>query len=127
MAEPSRLPQELQERRLDLEFVVVALLWAAAVTAALGAIAVAALPEDLDRYGRVAETVGLMAAVGATAVSTRLTTLRHMRAGRTGGRSYDLLRGQRGLRVAAMLLQLLEIFAAIVIAIRLADAAGLVD
>ena len=125
MADP--LPHELQEQRFDLEFAVVALLWAAAVTATLGAIAVAAFPEDLDRYGRVAETVGLMTALGATAVSTRLTTLRRMRADRTGGRSYDLMRGEKGLRVAAMLLQLLEIFAAIVIAIRLADGAGLIE
>lgn len=127
MAEPSHLPHELQEQRFGLEFVVVSLLWAAAVTATLGAIAVAALPEELDLYGRVAETVGLVVAIAATAVSTRLTTLRHMRAGRTGGRAYDLMRGQRGLRVSAMLLQLLEIFAAIVVAIRLADAAGAID
>jgi flagellar protein FlaJ len=97
------------------------------VTAPLGALAVAALPRHLDGYGGVAEAVGLLAAIAATAGSTRMAKLRHMRAARTGGRSYDLLRGQRGLRVAAMLLQLLEVFAAIVIAIRLADAAGLVD
>ena len=127
MAGPAVLPQELQEQRFDLEFVVVTLLWAAAVTATIGVIAVAALPEELDRYGRVAECVGLMVAIAATAVSARVSTLRHMRADRTGGRSYDRMRGEPALRVSAMLLQLLEIFAAIVVAIRLADAAGLID
>jgi flagellar protein FlaJ len=126
MDEP-RLPSELHRRSLDLEFVVVALLWAAAALAALGALAVAVFPDQLGSMGRVAESIGLLVAIGAAAASARLTTLRRLRAGRTGGRTYDLLRGRRGLHVASMLLQLLEIFAGIVVALRLADAIGIVQ
>lgn len=126
MDEP-RLPSELHRRSLDLEFVVVALLWAAAALAALGAMVVAIFPDQLGSMGRVAESVGLLVAIGAAAASARLTTLRRLRAERTGGRAYDLMRGQRGLRVASMLLQLLEIFGGIVVALRLADVLGIVQ
>src|SRR5688572_3882123 len=122
-----QLPPNLQRVRPTLELVVVALLWSAAILAVLGVLAVAIFPDQLGGFGRVAETVGLLVAIGATAASARLTTLRHMRASRSGGRAYDQLRHQRGLRVSSMLLQLLEIFAAIVVAIRLGDAIGLVQ
>ena len=127
MDEPD-LPQALhKEQRLNVEIVVVALMWAAAILAALGALAVAVFTDLLGPFGRMAEAVGLAVAIAAAAASTRITTLRRLRAGRTGGRSYDLLRGQRGLRVASMLLQLLELFAGIVVAIRLGDAIGFVQ
>jgi flagellar protein FlaJ len=127
MDEPD-LPQALhKDPRLNVEIVVVSLMWAAAILATLGALAVAIVPDALGTFGRVAETVGLGVAIAAAAFSARLTTLRRLRAHRTGGRSYDLLRGQRGLRLASMLLQLLELFAGIVVAIRLGDAIGLVQ
>lgn len=121
------LPSNLQQVRPAMEVVVVSLMWAAAILAVAGVIAVAVLPGEFHTFGRIAETVGLLVAIGATSVATRLTTLRHMRADQSGGRAYDQMRGQRGLRVAAMLLQLLELFAVIVVAIRIADSIGIVS
>jgi archaeal flagellar protein FlaJ len=127
MASDAELPSNLQARRVDLEFVVVTLMWASAILAVLGALAVALLPSELDPYGRVAEAVGLLVAISAAAASSRIATLRRMRAAYSGGLTYDLLRGQRGLRLSAMALQLFELFAFIVVAIRLGDAIGIVD
>ncbi|MEA3136987.1 MAG: archaeal flagellar protein FlaJ [Thermoplasmata archaeon] len=120
------LPSNLKDNRPTIEHVVLGLMWAAAILAVAGVTAVAALPAEQDQIGRVAEAVGLAAAIAATAVSTRLTTLRHMRAGKSGGRLYDQLRGQRGLQIASLSLQLIEVFAAIVLTIRLLDAVGMV-
>jgi flagellar protein FlaJ len=121
------LPTIKQGSRVKLELVVVALLWASAIMAASGALVVALFQDALGQFGRVAEAVALLTVIGTIALSARLTTLRHMMAKTSGGASYDLLRGQRGLRVAAMLLQMLEIFAGIVVAIRVASAVGIVQ
>jgi hypothetical protein len=124
---PVDLPIRPQTVRPKLEVAILSLLWASAVLAVLGVLAVALLPDLFARSGRVAEAVGLFAAVAAIAASWNVTTLRHMQAETSGGASYDRLRGQRGLRVASILLQMVELFAVVVVAIRLAAVAGLVQ
>ncbi len=110
-----------------LEVLALALLWAAAILAAGGALAVAILPDRFGVSGRLAEALGLLVAAGAIAASGGITTLRHMRAGSSGGRIYDAMRGQRRLRFASAFVQLLEIFAGIVVVIRAADALGIAE
>lgn len=110
-----------------LELVALSLLWSGAILATLGVLSVAVLPDRFGIAGRVAEAIALFVAVAAIAASGRLTTLRHLRADTTGGRAYDTLRGTRRLRFGAAFMQLLEIFAGIVVAIRAAAALGFVE
>lgn len=126
-AVPRGKARRTENVRPRLEIVILSLLWASAFVAVAGVLAVALLPDLFGKYGRVAEAIALLAAVAAIAASWNVTTLRHMQAETSGGREYDILRGQRGLRVSAILLQLLELFAIIVVAIRFGAAIGVVD
>lgn len=124
---PSAGPLAAERVRPRLELVIILLLWASAFFAVAGVLAVALLPDQLGDFGRVAETVALLVAVAAIGASWSVTTLRHLRAGTSGGRLYDQMRGQRGLHVSAILLQLLELVALSVVALRIAAAVGLVE
>jgi archaeal flagellar protein FlaJ len=124
---PGRRVRAPEEVRPVLEVFVVAFLWAAAVLALAGVVAVAFLPGRFAVAGRTAEAVALLVAVSAIALSTRITTLRSMRADVTGGRSYDALRGESGLRFASAFVQLVQIAALTAVVLRLADAVGLVE
>jgi flagellar protein FlaJ len=106
---------------------VVVLLLATVMAAVVGLLLTAVQSSTFDNSGRVAEAVGVLTLLAATLVSSPLDTLRHLRAGSTGGRAYDAMRGTRRLRVVSMLLQLLEVTSTVVLAILLADAAHLVD
>jgi flagellar protein FlaJ len=94
---------------------------------ALGGVMAAVVPDvGIGDIGRAALAVGLFVLVAAVGISIPLGTLRRLRADTTGGRAYDLLRGQRRLRVAAMLLQFLEIASAVVLIILVSSTLGLV-
>lgn len=117
-------PEKVRPR---LELATVALLWGSAIVATLGVLSVAILPSRFGVAGRVAEAVALLVAAGAIAASGGLTTLRHLGAQASGGRSYDALRGTRRLRFAAAFVQLLEIFAGIVVALRALVGLGVIN
>src|SRR5689334_17259128 len=131
MPEQRGLPPESIEAQEQvhpiLEVAVVALLWASAIVATAGAIAPSVVPDRFASAARLAEPIALLAAVFAVGLSIRLSTLRRMRAQTTGGRAYDRERGERGLRVAAGLVQLLEFVAAILVVVRVADVIDLID
>lgn len=120
-------PREPRRSSTLLEVTTVSLLWIAAIIAGLGAIAVGILPDRFGQSGRLAESFALLMAIGAVAAASRLTTLRHLRAGSTGGRAYDLMQGQRRLRFVSAFVQLMQIAAALLVALRAAEAVGLVD
>jgi flagellar protein FlaJ len=117
----------LSRRRHPRELAVVALLVLSVALAVAGLGLTAVQAESFDRAGSVAETASVLALLGAALSSVSLDTLRHLRAARTGGHTYDVLRGTRRLRMVSMLLQLLEVTATIVLALLLANAGHFID
>lgn len=124
---PPPAPTNVGSRRDAREIGVVALILATMAAAVAGLLLTAVQSITYDNAGRVAEALGVVTLLGATLLSAKLDTLRHLRAGSTGGHAYDLLRGARRLRVVSMLLQLLEVASAVALVLLLADAAGLLE
>jgi flagellar protein FlaJ len=122
--EPAKASPALRRLR---EMAVVALLVATATFLVAGTALNAVQDERYDRAGRVLQAAAAATLLGAVLASANLDTLRHLRAGTTGGRAYDRLRGTRRLHVVSLLLQFLEVAAAIVLLIVVADAFGIVD
>ena len=126
MVEVVTLPKAARGGRTWREITTVSLNGIGIVLSAGGAVAAALTGGVIEQGGRLAVAVGLLAFLSSAVVSATMGTLRHLRADTTGGTSYDLLRGARRLRVTSMLLQLLEVAAAIVVLILLGDALGFV-
>jgi flagellar protein FlaJ len=127
LAEPGEIPRDTRNARTQREVAAVATLGASAILVGGGALlAAAVVGGTLEQVGRLAVAFGLMTLIAAAVLSANMGTLRQLRATKTGGQAYDFMRGQRRLRVASMLLQLLEVFGVIVILILLGNAIGLV-
>ena len=110
-----------------LEFTLVTMVLGSVSLAVLGALSIPLRPDLFAVTGRYTEAVAVVLAAIAVALSGSVTTLRHMTAGTTGGRAYDLLRGQSAIRVASILTQMLVGFSVILLAGRVAIARGLMD
>lgn len=116
-------PLQPQDQPRSLELATTILVWASAFCAvlSLGGAAMPALRDAALGAGLVAAVLGL-AALGT---SLNLGTLRHLHAEVSGGRVYDLMRGARSLRLAAVLLQFVSFAAWLLVAMRVLSRFGI--
>ncbi len=117
LPEGARKPQAAARRQAPLlESFAVSLTWAACAFALLSG--VGAISNATATAGMALALVGLALALASIGTSLPVDTLRHMRAGVTGGTVYDRARGARALRITSVMLQFLTAAAWVVVVLR---------